>query len=144
MLAPTAPGHAITQGCVSMKRSTGPITLVFTLVACPLLAAEPASPRQTLADRIGALREGWTFSTDQPEPDSAPMTTPQRVAQRQAAATASDTPRAFPRVNPRELLPRNWFGAPSGQASRVTPGARRGPRQLSDRFGRFGPRPAAA
>lgn len=104
-----------------MKRSTGLITLVFTLVACPLLAAEPASPRQSLADRIGALREGWTFSTDQPEPEAAPMTTPERVAQRQAAATASDTPRAFPRVNPRELLPRNWFGAPSGQAAQVTP-----------------------
>lgn len=104
-----------------MKRSSGLITLVFTLVACPLFAAEPGSPRQTLADRIGALREGWSFSSDRP--DAEPMPAPQRVAQRTSPVTVSDTPRAFPRVNPRELLPRNWFGAKSqsGESASVAP-----------------------
>ncbi|QDT69403.1 Large cysteine-rich periplasmic protein OmcB precursor [Planctomycetes bacterium MalM25] len=108
-----------------MKRSSGLITLVITLVACPLLAEEPGSPRQSLADRIGALRQGWSFSTDRPEPEAeaSPTVPPQRIAQRTSPVTVSDTPRAFPRVNPRELLPRNWFGV-GGQASQgdaVTP-----------------------
>ncbi|MEQ8847815.1 CARDB domain-containing protein [Botrimarina sp.] len=78
-----------------------------TLAADLGWAQRPA--QTTLADRFGALREGWSFSSDQPaaQDPTPPPPTPAAAAPR---AVASDSPAPFPRVNPRELLPREWFG----------------------------------
>ncbi len=101
-----------------MKRFSGHLAITLTLVLCPLAAAQSSS-QKSLADRLGSLREGWSFSSDKEADAKRPLTTPERVALRgkepQKVAEVTDSPRSFPRVNPRELMPRNWFGVNTKQ-----------------------------
>lgn len=92
-----------------MKRFSGQLAIVITLAACSLSAAQ-SSTQKSLADRLGNLREGWSFSSDQEDKPDRLLTTPERIAQRKQVAEVTDSPRSFPRINPRELMPRNWFG----------------------------------
>lgn len=69
-----------------------------------------SAPQRTLADRFGELRQGWSFSSDQPAVEEPTPPAPQSPQAAAAPVAVSDTPAPFPRVNPRELLPREWFG----------------------------------
>lgn len=100
-----------------MKRSHG-----RNAVALVLITALSAAAQSSIVERLGDLREGWSFASDR---KAEPQPTPVRVAQRRnaAAPVASPAPPAplpFPRVNPQELLPRNWFGA-GNTAPKPTP-----------------------
>lgn len=96
-----------------MKRSTGPLAVLFLVVGLHVSAAE-TTPHGALAERVDALRKGWSFgSQSDPKPP-----TPQPAAEvgqatgpSASAARSENAPRQFPRVNPAELLPRSWFGA---------------------------------
>lgn len=125
-LASKRPRTPPTQGRVGMKRFvTYKTTALALTLALACQASAQSRSQRTLADRLGSLRDGWSFSSDdkqEPAATTKPLTTPQRVAQRTAAsqpkaapserrvAVASDTSRPFPRVNPRDLMPRSWFG----------------------------------
>ncbi|TWT41638.1 DUF11 domain-containing protein [Botrimarina hoheduenensis] len=56
----------------------------------------------SLADRLRALRKGWSFASDQSSSEAATRPAPQA----KPANDAGDVPR----VDPREVLPRRWFG----------------------------------
>ena len=103
-----------------MTRFNGPLAVLLLVVGTNALAQEQ-TPHGALAERVDALRRGWSFGNS----DDATPPVPQA-----AQAQASDAPKAnmaspkpFPRVNPSDLLPRRWFGAtPAATATdEVTP-----------------------
>lgn len=71
-----------------------------------LVGANCSFADNSIATRLGELRDSWTFTSDQ-QPAANDMR--QQLAG-PITPVAGGKPTRFPRVNPQELLPRNWFG----------------------------------
>ncbi|MEO1498444.1 MAG: hypothetical protein AAFV43_14970 [Planctomycetota bacterium] len=109
------------------------------LIAFAVLVAasgsDAAESTDTLADRLRALRKGWSFTSDQPAEKPA--------AKPRASAVVSDVVRvpgddggALPRVDPRDVLPRRWFR--DGVSAPVASSGGRTSATVSDRQGESG------